>query len=248
MLFFVILGGVKSKSPLNHTYFLQADTSGITGAKDVSQWTYLYICGEGNTDCGKAHPALPFGAAWDGNADEAPSALIGKYGGNTTSYYFYYMWRFGWVFYLLALFLEICAFFTSFLACCGRLGAGIASLITLLAFVFLSVAVSLMTATFVKARKIFRADDRDAKLGTYAFGFSWAALAALFLSLILLCMGTASGRRQRAGAPDGAMGAAAVPSRRGWGRRRNNSRRSVGGGGRVSGSFAKTHYEDGSNA
>ena len=35
-LWFVILAGVSDVTPLKHTYFLQADTDGITGARPVS--------------------------------------------------------------------------------------------------------------------------------------------------------------------------------------------------------------------
>lgn len=78
-----------------------------------------------------------------------PSDLIGSYGDGTTSYYYWYMWRFGWVFYLLALFFEVLAFFAGFLACCSRLGSIFTGLISLVALVFLTVAVSLMTYVFL---------------------------------------------------------------------------------------------------
>jgi hypothetical protein len=68
-----------------------------------------------------------------------------EFGDYTTSYYFFYMWRFGWVFYLIALFFEVLAFFAGFVALCGRLGSAIAGLVSLTAFFFLSIAVSLMT-------------------------------------------------------------------------------------------------------
>ncbi len=260
-LFFVILGGVTNHSPLKHTYFLQADTSGMTGARDVTQWTYFYACGPDNTDCGSAHPAMPFGKAWAPHATGVPDKLIGSYGGNTTSFYYYYMWRFSWVFYLIALFLEVCAFFSSFLACCGRLGAGISGLVTLLAFVFLSIAVSLMTyvircnpldyftfvlgiigpidsnttsATFVKARGVFHTANRTASLGKYAFGFSWGALVALLIAVILLCAGTT----RKSGKNNNPPTNGATPSSgRGW--RRGRSRRNRAG------SFSKVNYEDG---
>lgn len=77
MLFFVILSGTTRTSPLDNTYFLQADTSGITGARDVSRWTYFYICGPGNQNCTKASPAMPFGHAWADNADNIPDGLGG---------------------------------------------------------------------------------------------------------------------------------------------------------------------------
>ena len=55
------------------------------------------------------------------------------------------MWRFGWVFYLISLFFMVTAFFTGFLACCGRLGSAISGFTSLVALFFYSVAASLMT-------------------------------------------------------------------------------------------------------
>jgi hypothetical protein len=48
LLWFVILSGVTHTSPLRQTYFLRADTNGITGARPITQWTYFYICGLDN--------------------------------------------------------------------------------------------------------------------------------------------------------------------------------------------------------
>lgn len=145
MIFFVILSGTKNTAPLNSTYFLQADTSGITGARAISQWTYFYVCGANNVDCTKASPAMPFGHAWADDAENIPDGIGGSFAGNTTSKFYFYMWRFGWVFYIISLFFAIAAFFTGFLACCGRLGSAISGLVSLTALFFYSVAVSLMT-------------------------------------------------------------------------------------------------------
>lgn len=76
-MFFVILGGVTNSTPLDKVYFLRADTSTIPGARSVSQWNYFFVCGAGNSDCGDAVPALPFGYAWIGGTTGVPSALIG---------------------------------------------------------------------------------------------------------------------------------------------------------------------------
>jgi hypothetical protein len=189
MLFFVILAGVSDVSPLNKTYFLSADTSGITGARDRTQWTYFYMCGPGNDDCSGAWPAPPFGWAWDANPTNAPAELVGDHGSGTTSIYYYYMWRFGWVLYLMSLLFAIISFFTGFMSCLGRLGSALAGFSTAVTLFFYSIAVSLMTAVFIKARDAFSAADRDAEIGIYAFGFSWGAWAALFLALFLFCVG-----------------------------------------------------------
>ncbi|PSR93980.1 SUR7/PalI family-domain-containing protein [Coniella lustricola] len=190
MLFFVILSGTTRNSPLDNTWFLQADTSGISGAKDLSQWTYFYICGQNNQDCTRASPAMPFGHAWDSNPSGAPSSLVGSHGGHTTSQYYFYMWRFGWVFYLISLFFAVVAFFTGFLACCGRLGSAVSGLVSLAALFFYSIAVALMTVTFVKARNAFQSAGRSAQIGRYAFGFSWGAWAALLIATVLFFLGT----------------------------------------------------------
>ncbi|QSZ32434.1 hypothetical protein DSL72_002008 [Monilinia vaccinii-corymbosi] len=198
-MFFVILGGVTHTSPLNKTQFLRADTSGIKGARPITQWNYFYTCGSGNTDCGKPVPALPFGYAWLGGGDGAPTSLLGSHGKHTTSYPYYYIWRFGWVFYLMGLVLTVIAFFTSMLAVCSRLGSFLGALMTAAALFFFSLGASLMTAEFVKARNQFNRAGMSAHIGRYAFGFTWAAWACLFLSTILLCIGGTTGesRRQR---------------------------------------------------
>lgn len=76
---------------------------------------------------------------------------------------------------------------------------------------------STTSATFVKARDAFRADNRTAEIGRYAFGFSWGAWAALLIATVLFFLGT---RRS-----DG------VTTRR-WRRKSTRSRRSYDVGSR----------------
>ena len=80
--FLAILGGTGDSPPLNITWFLQADTSDIDGAKDITQWTFFRICGSKksgdmtiNSDC-EGPKMSPLGA-WDKNADGLPSTLSG---------------------------------------------------------------------------------------------------------------------------------------------------------------------------
>ncbi|GKT42829.1 protein SUR7 [Colletotrichum spaethianum] len=190
LLLFVILSAVRDSSPLNKTYFLEADTSGITGAREgLTRWTYFYYCNDQNTECWGAWPAPAFGWAWGRDAANVPSGLAGSHGGGTTSTQYFYLWRFGWVMYLIALFFMAMAWFASFLACCGRLGAAVAGLVSASALFFLTVAAALMTATFVKARNAFLSAGREAHIGTYAFGFTWGAWAALLIATVLFCIG-----------------------------------------------------------
>jgi len=189
-MFFVILSGVTNTTPLNKTYFLQADTSSISGARPVSQWTYFYICGAGNQNCGKAVPALPFGSAWGSKATGVPSTLFGHHDGTSTKYY--YLWRFGWVFYLMALVFDVGALFAACLSC-FRIGSGLAGLLAAMAWFWFTLAASLMTAEFVEARNVFRKAGMSAKIGTYAFGWTWGAWACITLAVGFLFFGAAVG-------------------------------------------------------
>ncbi|KLU92648.1 cortical patch protein, variant, partial [Magnaporthiopsis poae ATCC 64411] len=157
MLFFIVLAGVTDAAPLNNAYFLEASTAGIAGARPVSRWTYFYICGPGNLDCTVPRPAPGVGWAWASGGAGAPAELVGPWHDGTTSEYYWYMWRFGWVLFLIALFFEVLAFFASFIACLGRLGSAVAGLVSMTALFFLTIAVALMTATFVKMRDSFLA-------------------------------------------------------------------------------------------
>ena len=161
LMFFVVLSGVTGTTPLDNTYFLRATTSDIQSARPVSQWTYFYVCGEGNDNCGSPVPALPFGYAWVGGGEGAPDGLTGyvangsqgrtkanrtrSHGKGTTSRYYYYMWRFGWVFYLIALIANVASFFTCLFAPCSRLASGVSGFFVANALFWFTLAASLMT-------------------------------------------------------------------------------------------------------
>lgn len=197
-MFFVVLSGVRDHTPLNKVWFLQADTSNIAGApRPLSQWTYFYVCGDHNKDCGSPVPALPLGYAWKGDSTGAPAALVGNHGHGTTSKYYYYMWRFGWVFYLMSFVLAVFGLLSALLAPCSRLVSGLSGLIIGSSLFFLSIAAPLMTAVFVKARNHFHSDGRAAKVGPAAFGFTWGAWGALFLAMLMLFLGAGLGGSRR---------------------------------------------------
>jgi len=193
-MFFVVLSGVKHTTPLDKTYFLQADTSSISGARPVSQWTYFYVCGANNENCGAAVPALPLGAAWGNGATGVPSALFGKHHG--TSYHYFFLWRFGWVFYLMGLTFAVGALFASFLSCL-RLGSGFAGILSAMAWFWFTLGASLMTAEFVQARNRFHEAGMAAKVGRYAFGWTWGAWACITLATLFLFSGAAVGGRPK---------------------------------------------------
>jgi len=187
LLFLVILGGTLNKNVLNQIYFLGADTSNIPGAPPYSRWTLWSVCGvtaDGRNNCPGARPAVPLdppNALNFGTTTGVPQDFLG------TGYYFY-MTRFMFAFFLIALFFAVVSFFLAILALFGRLFSYLTAFSTLVAVFFQALAASLMTAAYVKGMKNFQNNGRATDLGRYAFGFTWAAFAALFIASALLCL------------------------------------------------------------
>jgi hypothetical protein len=143
--FFTILSGGVNSSPENQFYFLEAsDIGNIPGARNPSRWTFFAICGVNpdnghNTDCGKPVPALPFDPPRNfGTEQNVPSEFIG-------THHFFYLSRFMFAFYLVALFFAVIALLTGFLALCSRLGGYLSGFTVAIALFFQALAASLMT-------------------------------------------------------------------------------------------------------
>ncbi|OQN95724.1 hypothetical protein B0A48_18264 [Cryoendolithus antarcticus] len=193
--FLTILSGVSTSTPLQHVYFLESTTNGISGGsgmvRNPSRWTFFAICGAengNNANCGNVVPALPFDPPRNfGTENNVPETFIG-------TKKFFYLSRFMFAFYLVALFFAVIAFFTSVLAICTRLGAYLTGLNAAIAFFFQTLTAALMTAWTVIGRNNFRAAGQDAHLGTYAFGFTWAAMACFLISTVLFCVGGSVGK------------------------------------------------------
>jgi len=199
---FILLAGAVNGNPVNHWYFLQADTGGIPGAPPVSRWTFWNIC-DGSTgvdNCGgqgfgSVSPARPFDPPSHrnfGTTQGVPAGFVG------TRYYFF-MTRFMFAFALIALFFGACALLAGLLALCTRLGAYLGGLLTTIAFIFQALTASLMTAAYVKGRDHFRSNGQNATIGKYAFGFEWASFTCFFLATILFCIGGSAAKRDTHG-------------------------------------------------
>jgi hypothetical protein len=67
------------------------------------------------------------------------------FGKDTTSRHFYYLWRFGWVFYLIAFLADVFAFFIFVVAPFSRLAAGFSGFLVANALFWMSLAAGLMT-------------------------------------------------------------------------------------------------------
>lgn len=142
--FFTILSGAVNSSPIDRFYFLEASTNGIADARNPSRWTYFAICGVDpstghNTNCGSVVPALPFDPPRNfGTETGVPEQFI-----NTHQYF--YLSRFMFAFYLIALFFGAIALLTGLLALVSRLGGYISSMTTSIALFFQTLAATLMT-------------------------------------------------------------------------------------------------------
>ncbi|KAI7288193.1 hypothetical protein KC345_g28 [Hortaea werneckii] len=126
MTFFIVLSGAQvGGSSISQIYFLQADTGGVSNPNDnyrnPARWTYLAICAVqngNNNDCTSTRAAQPFNPV--GNFGTS-SGLPDRFGSEN---HFYYLSRFAWVFYIIALFFAVVTFFLGMLALCTRLGFG----------------------------------------------------------------------------------------------------------------------------
>ena len=144
---FIILSGAVNSSPMNHVYFLQAETSGISGgSKSVpnpARWTYFAICSvrKGlNAACGPVTAALPFDPKRNFST---PNGLPNQIAGNTSQYY--YLSRVAWSFFIIALFFAVVALLLSVTALCSRLAAKFTGMVTMTALIMQTVAAALMT-------------------------------------------------------------------------------------------------------
>jgi len=217
--FFIILSGSITSSPEDLVYFLQADTSGIPGAPNPARWTYWAVCGvdgKHNANCGAVVPALPFSPANRrnfGTDQGVPDAFL-----DTRKYF--YLSRFAWVFFLLALLFSAFALFTGLLALCTRFGAYLSGLNVAIALFWQTLAAALMTAWTVEARDEWRKNGHDATLGKYGYGFTWATVALLFLAMITFCAAGGSRHKHR-----DTYVAESAPRRRFWQRRHRSVRK-----------------------
>jgi hypothetical protein len=193
-------------TPFNKTYFIQVNTAGTSATRNPTRWTFFYLCGAQNglnANCAPPTAALPFDPPRNfGSTRGVPGSFIG-------THHYYYLSRFMFAFYLIALFFAAIAFFTGILALCTRLGSYLSGLTVAVAAFFQALAAALMTyvifllsatssqtnkscsACFVQGRNAFRRNGHNATLGRYGFGWTWAAFAAYFLCMILFCLGGA---------------------------------------------------------
>lgn len=219
------MAGSQNASPLNKFYWLQADTSGISGAPSTTRWTLYNRCevsGGDNVHCTKTTAAYPFDPVRNfGTSTGVPSALAD----HRKTYY--YETRFAFAFYLIAIFFDFFAFVFSFVGIPSRLGSGLSALSDILAFVFSAAASALITACYVKAKNAFKDDGHSAKLGVKMFAFTWTVVFLHILCFFFSCCACA-GRKKSYGSDDAYYSSSAVGGFSGTSLRRNRSEKEIG--------------------
>lgn len=194
LLFFIVLAGSKSDgNVLNKWYFLTVDTSNYNNVSyPVSRWSMYGICGYQKgvslskpgsfIGCTPNKPAYPFDPKR--NFRIAENNLWVEFKTNK----FYYMTRFQYPFYLIALFFDVVAFFVSIISGCLR-AAGLINVISIfLTALFSVIAASLSTAAYVEGRNVFKNHLVDAKIGPTLYGFAWAVVFMAILNLVMSCI------------------------------------------------------------
>ncbi|KAK7208254.1 SUR7/PalI family-domain-containing protein [Myxozyma melibiosi] len=199
-LLLILLAGTKEHNPLNRVFYMETDTSSISGAPDTTRWTLWNICGVSggvSVDCGSNKPAYAFEPAKNfGTSSDIPYDFI-----NHRKTY-YYLSRFSYAFYFIATGFTGFGFITGVLGLCSRLGAALTSFWLFLGLLTSIVAAALSTALFVKARNTFNDDGMESHMGVKLFAFAWTAVACNFISSIGFMLACCSGRKKNRGLGD----------------------------------------------
>ena len=189
LLFFTLLDGVKTTSPLNHFWYLKANVqgAGVPQPDGYTYWTTFNTCGGNNgvlSQCGPVRAAFGF-HPYTQLSDT--TGLPATFMENNSRYYL--TSRVYFSFLLIGLFFTFLAWVTNLAGIFGRLGSAIAALFALMAFATDAIAASLMTVVFVRGRNNFRSAGIDAHIGVKLFAFMWTVVALMLLCTIFYFIG-----------------------------------------------------------
>ncbi|KAH3687436.1 hypothetical protein WICPIJ_001587 [Wickerhamomyces pijperi] len=182
MLVFIILSGAINSSPIDKFYWLEADTSSISGAPAMSKWTFwgLSESVDGSTKHVDLQPGYPISPVDNfGTTENIPQDFID----NRNTYY--YLTRVGFGLFFVALGFTACSLLLLVISFCSSAAARIHALFIAGSFLFTLAAVALFTAASAKAKNTFSNAGLYAKLGQDMYGIAWASVA---VSLILFLL------------------------------------------------------------
>lgn len=174
LLLLIILSGTTQSYPIDRFYWVQANTTGIPNASDVTRWTFWGACGndDGHTVCsGNLAAAYPISVVDNFHTREnVPSKFIS----NRDS--FYYLSRFAFAFFWIALSFIGVSFILYILTWFSEVILQVVFILMAFGCFFNICAVVFQTAVTVLARNAFHDGDRSAKIGASLMGIAWASV------------------------------------------------------------------------
>lgn len=179
LLILIIISGGTNSYPISNFYWVQADTSGIPNAPSLTRWTFWGACStqNGSTSCGDhLSPAYPISPVDNfGTRTNVPNKFI------TDRDAFYYLTRFAFCFFWIALAFIGVSFLLYIGTWCSYGFSKVVFILTAIGALFNVTAVVLQTAASVMARNAFSDAHRATHLGSDLFGIAWASVALCLL-------------------------------------------------------------------
>ncbi|GMM35532.1 Sur7 protein [Saccharomycopsis crataegensis] len=179
-LFFIILSGSSKNpsTPLNRFYWVEADTSSISGAPARTRWTYWGVCEQINShtkNCTGLGPAVPISPVNNFQTEDGvPSYFIN----NKNS--LYYLSRVGWgLLFVTLAFSVICVILAS-VTICSHHAQALTSFFSLGATIFNFGAAALLTAAIAMTKKHFS----NSSIGSILMGFLWTSAVCNLITLV----------------------------------------------------------------
>lgn len=180
LLIFIILSGSITHYPINRFYWVQGDTSNIPNAPSTTRWTFWGACSiqDGVTTCGEhLGPATPISPKDNFDTTvNVPHKFIQHRN------HFFYLSRFAFCFFWIALAFIGVAFLLFFIAIFSKRIFQVVLILSIVGAIFDIVAVVLQTAVSVLARNAFHDADLSAKISAPLLGIAWASAVVSFIN------------------------------------------------------------------
>ncbi len=183
LLILIILSGSMTNYPVDRFYWVQADTSGIPNAANTTRWTFWGACSitDGHTTCGDhLSPAAPISPL---DNFKTKVNVPQKFIDHRNRYY--YLSRFSFCFFWIALAFIGVAFLLYILSFCSKIILQVVLILSIVGFIFNMVAVVLQTAVSVMGRNAFHDANRSAKVSAPLLAIAWASFVVAFLDMCL---------------------------------------------------------------
>ncbi|KAH3675027.1 hypothetical protein WICMUC_002859 [Wickerhamomyces mucosus] len=182
LLIFIVLSGAVDHFPFTTFYWIQADTSSISGAPSISRWTFWGLA-ENEDNRSKSitlSPAYPFSPVDNFNeTTNIPTDFI-----DNRDVYFY-LSRFAFAFYWVALAFTVVSLVVSAFSIFSLSVIKVNGWLVSIALLFAAGATSFQTAIIVKGKQAFSNSNIYAKIGPALLGVAWASVAVLIILFFL---------------------------------------------------------------